>query len=53
MNEPLGPSTIEMLRYMHNNNEEDESNESSLLKLIIPVSIFEEYDKKLSENLQF
>ena len=42
---PMGPSAIEMLKYMHENDDDSNDEDSEMIPLILPVFVFEGYEE--------
>ena len=55
VNVPMGPTAIEMLRYMHENDEfdDDAGDEGDVVTLIVPVSVFDTFERTLLPTLEF
>lgn len=56
INVPMGPTAVEMLRYMHENDdiEDDPAEETEgTVTLIIPVAIFDTFERTLLPTLEF
>lgn len=56
MNVPMGPTAVEMLKYMHENEDfdDDQADETDgVVTLIIPVSIFDTFERSLLPTLEF
>ena len=53
IDDPLGPTAIEMLRYMHDNDEENHDEEDVQTTLVIPISIFDQFERTLLPSIEF
>lgn len=57
VNVPMGPTAIEMLKYMHENDDfnEDEpiDGDDGIVTLIIPVAVFDTFERSLLPTLEF
>jgi hypothetical protein len=51
MNVPMGPTALEMLRYMHENESEDFGDDSEMVTLIVPISVFDTFERSLLPTL--
>lgn len=49
----MGPSAIEMLRYMHDCDEEPRDEEEAPTTLVIPTAIFDQFEKQLLPSIEF
>ena len=53
LDEPVGPSAVEMLRYMHENEEEPREEEEVQTTLVLPASVFDQFERQLLPSIEF
>jgi hypothetical protein len=53
LDEPVGPSAVEMLKYMHENDEEPAECDASPNPVVIPAAVFDMFEKTLLPSVEF
>ena len=53
LDEPVGPSALEMLRYMHDNDDQAEGEEEPPSPLIIPSYVFDLFENSFLPSIEF
>lgn len=53
LDEPVGPTAIQMLRYMHENDEDPIQGEEAPSPLVIPTAVFDAFQKSFMPSIQF
>lgn len=49
----MGPTAIEMLRYMHDSEYDIREDEEDIPTLIVPIHIFDKFQKSILPTLEF
>ena len=53
LDEPVGPTAIEMLRYMHDSEEQPREDEEVQTTLVLPTTVFDQFERQLLPSIQF
>lgn len=52
LDDPVGPTAIEMLRYMHESDEEPREEEEVQTTLVVPATVFDQFEKQLLPSIE-